>query len=748
MMNIRKIIIVFFIAIAGCGGEKKQEQDLADTSDILVDCLPDVSEIIPETAEDEITKDTADADPDITADNPEADSDASEILPALPTQPPLSVPSDPLKGTNVTGCSIYKEETCESGLVKQCNVYDTKTGKFVPDPDILLNRALLFDRWRDLYNSPDGETSERNFTGAALPGTPESEWGKPEYFSSHQGTGDSGIWTGWTTVAAILRYSQTGTEADYLRMEKQVRNLLLFYEVTGVPGYLCRYHYLLLPPGAPKSPDHVLRYEDSYKLEHHDRPVDEAALPKLPAIYTEGIKDKDEKVWKGKPMWHGRPSIDQNTGPMTSLPMAYALLKDEELKKSIVHHLTCYLKRLQRVELINLQKNPDLIKTLMAYFGAGELKLDPDDIDLMKLDRIVGYVHRQINSLNETTYDKSCPATVQMAPWRVIDATSDTFILDLLEFIQDMDVDAEREKGIDHYYFPSIRGGDAMHMMHLSTMAYYFTGDEMYRKFLYEELTGNLHTIQIAHTAGAFDLPKFCKKFFGDQITYGPWWAFLHLLGDCGLRTEMQKAFHKEMWDKLVKGNGNADFSIMYAGAVPDSIAADKAQALAYALDQFKKMGGNGFKGDDPVLDDPRRSYSLTPDFVMAHVPEGIEAECPTKKDSDICTAEIDFMGIKLPGLGGFDTHQCTGSQWECDLGNGKCTDKMTNLPLPVYLRPHTDFLWQRNPFALGKPVGIEGQTQYPGSDLSEVYWNARRYGFIKEGEGQVLAWETAGKCE
>jgi hypothetical protein len=29
-----------------------------------------------------------------------------------------------------------------------------------------------------------------------------------------------------------------------------------------------------------------------------------------------------------------------------------------------------------------------------------------------------------------------------------------------------------------------------------------------------------------------------------------------------------------------------------------------------------------------------------------------------------------------------------------------------------------------------------------------EVYWNARRYGFIKEGAGQVLAWETAGKCE
>jgi hypothetical protein len=34
-----------------------------------------------------------------------------------------------------------------------------------------------------------------------------------------------------------------------------------------------------------------------------------------------------------------------------------------------------------------------------------------------------------------------------------------------------------------------------------------------------------------------------------------------------------------------------------------------------------------------------------------------------------------------------------------------------------------------------------------PGADLSEPYWNARRYGFIEEGAGQVLAWEETGSC-
>ena len=103
-------------------------------------------------------------------------------------------------------------------------------------------------------------------------------------------------------------------------------------------------------------------------------------------------------------------------------------------------------------------------------------------------------------------------------------------------------------------------------------------------------------------------------------------------------------------------------------------------------------------------------------------------------------------MGVKLPGLG-VSSFPCTGSTWECEMGGGECTRKMTSAPLPVDLRPHTDYLWQRNPFAIGASTDVEGRHQYAGSDLSVPYWNARRCGFIQEGQGQVLAWHDTGAC-
>lgn len=667
-------------------------------------------------------------------------------IPALPTKAPIATPQDPLSGTEVESCAVYMAEREDGeGGTEICAVYDPATSQFVDEPDAQLKRALLFDRWRDLYNSPQGQAIDRDFTVETLPGSLESEWGDAAKLAGYLGAGDGGIWTGWSTVAAILRYSQTGTEADYLRMERSVRDLLTMYEVTGVPGYLCRYHFLLMPDGAPVHPEIIIRHESTANLNHHDRLVAEDALQYLPSEYVDGYADAEGTIWKGTPMWHGRPSIDQNTGPMTALPMAYDLLKDQDLKDRIAYQLTCYLKRLQRIELINLQDNPNLLTALMSYFSAGELMLDPDDIDLTKLDTIVAYVNRQVNVNNEAEFDYSCPDTVQMEPWRVIDATSDYFLFDLLDLVSDMDTDDDRATQIDHYYFPSIRGGDAMHLMHLATMAYHFTGDEQYREFLYRELIGNIKTDQVAGTAGAFDLPKFCKKYYGDQITYGPWWAFLHEIGDCDLKTSLQDSFYNEMWLKLQQDLANADLGIMIAGTVPEEIATDKDEILAKALELLEVMGGNGWDGETQVIDDPRRAYSLTPEFIMAHADDGVEAICPTQAEIDICTAEIDFMGVKLPGLG-VGARACSGSEWECVVGENECVRKMTSQALPPNLRPYTDFLWQRNPFEIGVGAYPEGHRQYAGSDYSEPYWNARRYGFITAGQGQVLAWKKALK--
>jgi len=257
----------------------------------------------------------------------------------------------------------------------------------------------------------------------------------------------------------------------------------------------------------------------------------------------------------------------------------------------------------------------------------------------------------------------------------------------------------------------------------------------------------------VAHTAGAFNLPKFCKSYYGDQITFGPWWAFLHLLGDSELKAEMEQAFHAEMWDKLVKQAGNVDFNIMYAGALPEAVALDKDQALSYGLDQLQWMGGNGGLAqgspeDTAWLDDPRRSYAVTPDMVMAHTPDGIDAVCPTEAELAVCTADIEILGIKLPNLAGMKTHDCADNPFECEVSDGQCVRKQASGPLPVHMREYTDYLWQRNPYELGKGAGLEGGRQYAGSDYSVPYWNARRYGFVTQGASQVLAWEEKGNCD
>jgi hypothetical protein len=691
----------------------------------------------------------APADAEEVIEDATADADVATPLPPLPIKPPLATPADPLADKDVESCAVYQAESCVAGKKMACAVYDTTTDAFV-EPDPMLRRVLLLERWRDLYNKPDGMTSERNFKNPTLPGTPEEVWAAYDNFSSQEGMGDSGIWTGWTVIGDILRYSQTGTEADYQRMEDGIRTLVTMYEVTGVPGYFIRYFFLLLPDGTPNDPAHVFRYESSRPINAHTRDVDEDALALLPAVYRDGVEVAEGEFVKGRPMWYGRPSIDQNTGPMNALPMAYAMLKDEALKDRIEYHLTCYLNRLKRIEIINLDQNPGLRDTLMQFFGSGGLNLDPDDMDLTKIKSVVGYVQHQINTANEATYDRTCPAGPPRENWRTIDAAGDTFILDMLELTGDMGTGPDnRENQIDHYYFPNIRGGDTIHLLHLAAMAYWFTGEEQYREFFFRDIIEDLDGLRVIATTGAYDQLKWCSHFFGDQLTYGSWWVLLGMLEDGELKTELQKQFHMEMWDKLLKQKGNADFYLMYAGEVPEDMTdGGRQQALDYALTELATMGGNGFVEGEPVLDDPRRSYTLTPEFVLAHA-DGIVAECPTQEEIDLCNQEIEFMGTKIPGANTIDYIPCDDANpYVCKHADGKCSESMASAALPVALRQHTDWLWQRNPYALMKGVGREGGTQYPGNDLSEPYWNARRYGFITEGAGQVLAWQEIGTCD
>ena len=545
------------------------------------------------------------------------------------------------------------------------------------------------------------------------PGTPESEWGDSANYARWSGLGDSAIWTGTALNAYILRYLHTGTEADYLRMEEKTEVMLNFFAVTGIPGYISRYHYLRVPEGAPLSADHAFQYDgttDDHRL--IDAPE---TMDFLPAVYTEGYDDDEGNHWEGTPQWSGDPSIDQMNGPMVAFPMVYGLLRDQDLRDRITYEMTCYLHNLQRIEIQNLQQNPDALDAFRSYFSGDNLNLDPDDIDFAELDTIVFYVQRQINTANEETFDRSCQDFIQMEPWRVLDATSSTFIIDVLTLVQDVDRGSNRPNQINHFYIPSIRGGDATHMMHLTMMAYAFTGDERYADFLRDELLGNIRTAEVAATMSAMIMPRYCRRFYGTNIIGGPLWAFNNLLADSELDTYMQEVMLEEMWEKECFNIGNVNFNLMFASAVSEEIGGTaRAGALEWAVDELAMFGGNG-----GILNDPRRLYNRPYDEVVASMPEGTTPVCATEEERAFCEREIVLFGATIPGEE--ITYTCDGRDGECIMEDGLCTTAQASDPLPSEIRLCTKYAWQRSPFDIGDPgTGIQ---QTPGTDYSEQYW-------------------------
>lgn len=661
----------------------------------------------------------------------------------LGTRAPLGAPRvDPLADGGVTSCGVYQAERCLAGTQQRCTLYDPAVKSFVAAPDALLHRALLFDRWYDLYHQPDGQTAERAFNASQPAGTPESQWGAASRFDHFEGVGDSAIWTGVSLMSYALRYFAFGTEADYQRVEKKTRALLTQFDVTGVPGYLARHHFLLLDPAAPRSDQHLLRY-DAAGLGGDDHLFEPASAPDLPAVYTDGLRGPDGQLWRGMAVWHGNPSIDQYTGPMVAFPLVHGLLRDPALKARITAHLTCYLKRLQRIEVRDLQQNPDALGAIQNYFAGGALTLEPGDIDLTRSDTLVLYALPQLNAKNADTYARACPPTVALAASRVLDATSPNFLLDVLELGVDLASGGSdvRATGYDHAYIPTVRGGDAVHLMHLAAMAFHFTGEEQYRSFFHDELVTKLRTVEVAHTAGALQVPRWCRAYYGDHITFPAFWGLVNLLGDSPVRTELVRAMEVELWQKSLGDVGNLKFDLLYAATVKPPLATGRDVALGRALSTLRAMGGNG-----AGLDEPRRGYAVDRTSLIAGLPaSGNSTRCPTEDERRRCEDGFAFLGLRVPGES--ITHTCDGRPGECTLGS-KCADAIASNPLPPGSRGYEDFLWQRDPFKLGARFSPEGMIQSPGLDFAEEYWLARFYGFVTEGAGQVLAWQPVGSCQ
>ena len=276
--------------------------------------------------------------------------------------------------------------------------------------------------------------------------------------------------------------------------------------------------------------------------------------------------------------------------------------------------------------------------------------------------------------------------------------------------------------------------------MHLNAMAYAFTGDEHYKNFLIEELVGNIQTERVAAVMSAFIKPRYCRKFYGTNITAGPLWAFNNLLKESPMDTLMQEVFRDEMYAKETVDDGNVNVFLMFAGTVSEALGGEQRQtALGYALEELARFGGNG-----GVLEDPRRTYTRSFDEIVAAMPEGITPRCPTEQERTICEIPIEVFGAVVEENS--ISFECTGASSECVMDDGMCTRAMASHPLPGPIRYWGDYAWQRNPFKIGQTGS--GTKQSPGTDYAEQYWMARFYDFI-DAPTEVLAWrDTGAACE
>lgn len=684
-----------------------------------------------------------DAEPDLG--NEDIELPPLDVTSLIPTPP-----ADPLQGSGIVSCGIYQQERCEAGKRYRCNVYDTVSTSFVSDPDPLLHRVLLFERWYDLYHSPNSLRVERQFKSATPPGTPEADWASLEHFDRYLGEGDSALHSWPGMMAKMIRYSLSGTEADYQRLEKYVRDYLTLFSVTGIPGYLARahglYYDMTLQEGAPFTDRQILWYKDRDDLKNNVFTFDATNIPDLPDAYRDGLPDKDGKLQKGQPMWKGNPSIDSYTGATVSLPLVYPLLRDESLKAAIRYQLPCYLKRLRRIEMRNLQANPIVLEAVQKLLaGAGyEVRLDPDDIDLTTLDTIVAYYLPTYNKSNAGTYDKSCPETIQMTPTRVIDAAATGWQTKLVTLALDLQsAGKELQNGIDHIYIPSVRGGDAIHMIHLAALSYMLTGDEQYRQFLFGELIGKLHADKVALTTMALQIPDWCGTYYGDHITVSPLWALIGMLAPSPLRTTLQKVMETEVWQKRIYNQRHIKFNLLYSVSTPDELATGKSVALAQFLADLPLLAGNSL--DPLVPDDPRRNYDSPRQYVIDHLPSDNALRCPSDSEREFCEKGFTVLGFQIPieQISG----PCEGYPGECSFGDGSCSRPVPKLGLPPQLRFYEGSWYGSSPFEFGRTYPSQGTVQSPGLELIEPFWIARLYGVLQNGKGQVLAWEPVGDC-
>ena len=625
----------------------------------------------------------------------------------------------------VQSCGSIADQTCIAGTRHVCAVYDPAGGGFTGEPSDLVQRVYHADRYMDLYQRTESSGVGYFTTAYQAPGTPEAEWAAPERFERYVDHGDGAFYMGLYVFAAAHRYAVTGTAADYDRMVALLEKQLLNWRITGVPGYMIRAPFAMLDPDVPVPPGHP-----EYNLHGHKErtnhvlyTVPEERRHLLPDYYHQGV-DIDGRHYATTPTLEGSPSLDAYSGAFLGFQFAYDLLRpaDRRLREEIAEAVTCFLKRMRKLRIDRLQES-ELGRFLIGYlFSTGALHLDPDDIDLTRVDTIVGYVQETLPPEDVGDFPLDCPAHLptEVDPSYAMDATNPLFIFQLVDLVRKLQ--GQGPHPIDFVYFVSHRGGDVGYLINYALFAHQVSGDPAYLDFLQDALIDEVDGLAVLNTAGSFFLPPYCNAWIGGDLIHPIFYGTLARLDDDRIAPSHRRALREEFKDKLFANDGNAYFGMTYAASVGSAF---DPGVRAYAARAAEEL-------DDYVLDaayplDPKRNYST--DHITHPLP-GYEPEPPTQAEVNTCEQGLylgDFEIIPGPGV-------------DPDFA------VISRAPLPVELRVPHQLIWHFSPFNLKRDFGDrEGRDHMAHIDLTLPYWIGRYHGLIASGRGTALGWQDLG---
>lgn len=577
---------------------------------------------------------------------------------------------------------------------RTCAYYDTRAQAFTADPDPLQRRALLYDRYLDLYNNADWQETVRNMKRPFAPGEPESAWGDENQIAYWDDVGDSAGFGDTLMNAVMFRYAVTGADADYARFDSWLRGQVSKFDATGMDGYLARYHFQHVAPGTQIRNGLAMDTGDGF-------PVTAAARALLPAHYGNDGQ------------WYGHTSIDAYSGPMNSWPLAFPLVRDKALQARMALHYGCFLKRLRIFKIVNLSRNAQLQADIARYLTSGVLNADADDPDLTKVDQVWGFYLPQYNDLSAASYPRDCPAhlATDADPSEVVDVTRTGFEGKLFDLIERQTQD--QPNSMDFAFYPSVRASDAVMLLDYALGAYAMTGDGAYLQWRDEILIKGANALEVSRTIGAFQLPRPCRTYYRTPNVYTAHFMATLIDANADSRDFSVMLWNRKFAAKEVAGLRDALFEILFAGAT-----GQRGPNLPQALADLAALGGA-----PGHLDDPRRNYATD---LASSPPPGVTIGKATAQELALCSQPVTVLGLTIP----------TGSP---------DPDALYATPAPpVMARPPDNWIWEKSPFSAQRFPGDAGHQQYNGLDFTEPYWEARYFGFLPDTH-VVLAWRRGG---